>query len=64
MRYWVQPKDWVFVKGYGFLSFTIERIKTLVKIWVKTKVADNTARNFLIMLNNVQQMHLKIIQIE
>ena len=64
MRYSVQPKDWVFVKGYGFLSFTIERIKILVKIWVKSKVADNTARNFLIMLNNVQQMHLKIIQIE
>ena len=22
MRYWIQPGDWIFVKGYEFLSFT------------------------------------------
>ena len=35
-------------------------LKTSVKIKVKTK-AVNTAKNF-IMLNNLQQMHLKILQ--
>ena len=40
-KYLVQPRDRIFVKGYGFLSF-----------------AKNMG-NFLITLNNLQQMHLK-----
>ena len=40
-------------------------LKILVKILVKTLVktyAVHIARNFLIMLNNQQQMHLKLLQ--
>ena len=32
MRYSVQPKDRIFVKGYGFLSITKDMGKILVKI--------------------------------
>ena len=30
-RYWVQPKDWIFVKGYGFLSFAKKMGKNIGK---------------------------------
>ena len=50
-RYSVQPTDRIFVKGYGFL------VKIKVKVWVV-----NIAKNFLIMLKNLQQMHLKLLQ--
>ena len=36
-------------------------IKIFVKVSVKTQVL-NTARDFLIMLNNLQQKHLKMLQ--
>ena len=35
-RYLVQPRDQIFVKGYGFLSFAKNRVEILVKIQVKT----------------------------
>ena len=58
MRYSVQPRDRIFVKDYGiFLA------KKWVEILVKTYVV-NTARNFLIMLSNLLQMHLKLLQKE
>ena len=38
-------------------------VKILVKISVKTEVV-NTATDFLIMLNNLQQIHLKLLQKE
>ena len=57
MRSTVQPRDQIFVKGYGFLSFAKYIVKKLVKI-----SAANIARNFLIMLNNLLQMHLKLLQ--
>ena len=31
MRYSVQPRDWIFVKGYGFLSFTKKMCKNIGK---------------------------------
>ena len=31
MRYSVQPRDWVFVKGYGFLFFVKNMCKNIVK---------------------------------
>ena len=37
------------------------RVKMLVKIQVKTQ-AVNTVRNLLIKLNNLLQMHLKLLQ--
>ena len=45
--YSVQPRDGIFVKCYGFLSF-----------------AKHTVRRFLIMLNILLQMHLKLHQKE
>ena len=53
-RYLVQPKDRIFIKGYGFLSFAKK-----VKTWVV-----NTAENSLIIPNNPIQMRLKLLQKE
>ena len=36
MRYSVQPRYRMFVKGYGFLSFSKKLVKMLVKIYVKS----------------------------
>ena len=58
MRYLFYPKDRIFVKGYGFLSFAKNISKNIRKNISKNV---NTARNFLIILNNMQQMHLKLI---
>ena len=58
--YSVQRRDRISVKGYGFSSFA----KILVKILVK-KVKTwgiNRAKNLLIMLDNLQKMHLKPLQ--
>ena len=32
MRYSVQSRDWIFVKGYGFLSFAKNIVNIIVKI--------------------------------
>ena len=45
--YSVQPGDQIFVKGYGFWSFAKNMGKNISK--------NVSARNFLIMLNNLQQ---------
>ena len=52
MRYWVQSRDQTFIKGYGSLSFADKMGKNI----------DKEKQNFLIMLNNLQQMHLKLVQ--
>ena len=44
MRYSVQPKDRIFGKGYGFLSFAKNMVKILVIILVKTWVVNKTFR--------------------
>ena len=31
IRYSIEPKDWIFVKGYGFLSFTKNIFKNVCK---------------------------------
>ena len=31
MRHWVQPRGWIFVKGYGFLSFAKNMGKNIGK---------------------------------
>ena len=63
MRYSIEPIDRIFVKGYGFLFFTKymnkDTGKTISKRW-----GVNTARNFLNILNNLLQMHLKLFQKE
>ena len=54
INYSVQPQDQMFVKGYGFMCFA--------------KNSENIGKNMsgkytliLIMLNNLQQMHLKLL---
>ena len=67
MQYSIQPKDRLFVKAQGFLSFAKNIGKMLVKILAKTQVKTemvNIARNSLIMLNNLPQMSLKLLQEE
>ena len=50
-RYSVQPRDRIFVKGYGFLSFAKNIGKSISK-----KLSSKSRQNFLIMVNNLQQM--------
>ena len=47
MRYSIEPKDRIYVKGYGFLSFAKNMGKTL---------SSNMVKNFLIVLKNLLQM--------
>ena len=61
--YSVQLRDRIFVKGYGFLSFAENMGK---------KIGENISKNLsykysqkqFIMLNNLQQMSLKLLQTE
>ena len=53
---WVQPRDRIFVKGYGFLFFAWNMGKNKVK-----NLVVNKAQNFLIMLKNMLQMPLKLL---
>ena len=46
MRYSVQPRDRIFVKGYGYLSFA--KNKNLLKTWAVIMV-----KNVLIILNSL-----------
>ena len=55
--YSVQPRDQIFVKSSGFLSFANNIGKNIGK-----NISINTVRNFLFMLINLLQMHLKLLQ--
>ena len=57
--YSVQPRDQIFVKGYGFLSFARNMSRN-----IGNNISKNLSSNFLIMLNNLLQMHLKLLQKE
>ena len=46
MCYSIEPKDKIYVQGYGFLSFAKNTGKNLI----------NIVKNFLILLKNLQQM--------
>ena len=59
-RYPVQPRDQTFVEDYEIYLLLKICVKILVKIQVKTLVA-NTVNKFLIMIKNLQQMHLKLL---
>ena len=50
--YLVHPSDIIFVKGYGFLSFAKD---------IRKKIAKSINKNLLIMLNNLLQIHLKLL---
>ena len=62
-HYPIQPRDQIFLKCYGFLYITKNMGRISIKIKVKTS-AVNTVRNVLLMVNNLQQMHLKLLQKE
>ena len=53
MHYSVQPKDEIFVKGYGFLTFAKNMGKNIGKNISKTWVV-NIARTFLTILDKLQ----------
>ena len=53
MRYSVEPRDRIYVKGYEFLSFAKNMDKKLIINMVKI---------FLIVLKNLQRMQLKLLQ--
>ena len=61
MRYSVQPTDEIFVKGYGFLSFAKNMGKNIGK-----NISKNLSGKYSqkIMPNKLQQMRLKLLQIE
>ena len=59
--YSVQLKDQILLKCYGFLSFSKNIGKEVGKDIKKTQVV-NGARNFLIKLNNLLRMNLKLLQ--
>ena len=61
IRYSVQPRDRIFVKGYGYFFSLKIWIKILVKRKVKTWMV-NIVRNVLVILNNLLQMYLKLFQ--
>ena len=54
MRYSIEPRDIIYVKGCGYLSFA----KNIAKI------ATNIVKNFLIVLKNLQLMQYKLLQKE
>ena len=61
MRHSIQPKDRIFVKDYGFLSFSNNKDKNIGKS-IGKKLSGKY--KILIMLKNLQQMHLKLLQKE
>ena len=60
MRCSLQPRDRIFVKGYGFLSFAKTMGKNIGKN-ISKNVSGKYSQKYLIMLNNLQQMHLKLL---
>ena len=70
MRYWVEPRDRTFVKGYGFLSFAKNMGKNIGKNINKSLSGKYgpgmlpMRQNVLIMLKHLQQMHLNVFRKE
>ena len=59
--YSVQPRDPIFVKGYWFLPFARNMGKNVGKN-ISKSISSKYSQNFLNMLNNLSQMHLKLHQ--
>ena len=53
----IKPKDQMFVKNYGFWSFAKNMSKNIVKNICKNLIGEYSQTSYLIMLNNLQQMH-------
>ena len=56
-------RDQIFAKGYGILSFAKHFSKNIDRNIIKSSVV-NTAKYLFIMLNNLVQMHVKLVQKE
>ena len=59
MSYSHEPRHQKFGKDYGFLSFDKNMAKNIGKKWVKMLLI-NRVKNFLIMLNNLLQILLRL----
>ena len=59
-RYSVQARGRIFSKGSRFLSFARNMGKISFKIWEETYTL-NTVKNLWINLNNILEMHLKLL---
>ena len=62
-HYSVQSRDQIFVKGYELLPFARNMSKSIGKNKSK-KLSSKYIQNFLIMLNNLPQPHVKLLQKE
>ena len=62
-RYSVQPRDQIFVKCYGLLSFAKIMAKKIGKN-ISKNLSGKYSKNVLITVNNLKQMHLKLLQKE
>ena len=62
-HYSVQPRDRIFVKGYGFLSFAKNMGRNISKN-IRKNLSGKSSQNFLITPNNLLLMHLKLSQKE
>ena len=60
-RYSVQPRDKIFVKSYGFLSIAKNMGENIGKN-ISKGLNSKYSQNLLIMVNNLQQMRLKLLQ--
>ena len=56
----VQPRYRIFVKGYGFLSFARNMGKNVDKN-ISKSTSSKYSQKLLVRLNNLLQMHLKLI---
>ena len=67
MRYSVQPRKQIFVKGYGFLSFARNMSKNIGKNISKNLIGIcgsgmlNMRQNIFDHAKNLQQIHLKLL---
>ena len=59
----LQPRDRIFIKEYGFLSFAINMGNNIVKK-ISKNLSGKYSQNFLIMLTSLLQIHLKLLQKE
>ena len=63
MRYSVKPRERIFKKGYGFLSFTKNMTKNIGKN-ISKNLSGKYTQKLLDHGYNLSQMHLKLLQKE
>ena len=55
MRYSIEPRDRIYVKGYGFLSFAKNMVTHATK--VAKNLSNKSCQKLLDSAKNLQQMH-------